>query len=1019
MEEIQEVIGSGFSDDVKAQFDARAKVVSSKKRTTDELLYMNSNGAWAKLASSVNTLTEEDLQKLKENKAGEVGGCSDLAKYNVLFGGTAKQDSSNEHTILGGISTAKWHNPIDVKERGRTVEAWDTKTNLYHNYESLGFRPAPGIDSVSVESKNTYGTLREATVKITAWTLEDLEVIQALYLRPGYSMLLEWGHSMYIGNDEKLQKSGPSPYSTFFTSKNPRDIEKDLISKRKDAFSNYDAMFGYVKNFTWSFRQDGGYDCEVKLISKGSILESMSIMFDPEKRVPSKDGGEKDNNSRKSPFHKFFKDISIMRGGEFTREEGQSKGIWTKKQWLEKLGKDSTNYNNLQDFSGAWVDLDATVEGDDNNNRGQYIPLRTLLDFYNKYATVVDPTMNDQLDEGPYKLTKYYTGQSDTVPSQITEEANTKYERESKYITSQHHFSIDPIVCILPKILAETEIGDKRTAKAQFNSKGSDKLTIAYNNTPTKLDIGNINKLKESIGLEFLKHGKGDDDDILNIYLSVHFLSTVIERLARSTDKSDHSMFTFVSNILDRMNDVLGGVNDLDQFYDESEDMWYIVDRKKTPTNEGGRKVSELNLTGLKSTITKLDISSKISSQIASQISIAAQGGSSSYIKNVETLLTWNSGLLDRTNKMKSLTDEDILNQEQEVEDIKDEKITKQVRWAEQVREVFSQISQGKAGKWFSDIDYDQEKHQNLRPGHKQYCSKWVIDYKTITDNKTPPPGVIPVELSFTTVGIGGLKIGQAFRVKPGILPKRYTDNFGFIITGLSHNLSGNKWTTDIKTQFYSVVVPDKDTTGTKNKGEQDITAPEEVNDEVNDEVVNLGEGREWWTLVAICLAENFTGNYQGYADVAQSIYNRKLAGYYGGSVLANILGAGQYEPTFKNKGDWARIKDLDTATTAIVNYYKTRGITSSVSSIKKALSTCSETLQKDDYKTAAVSFVKTRTEFLASRPRSSQAVGIIERGPTNRNNAFFWRYEGKTELYEKNVVASAYTFELPNQQIT
>lgn len=1006
MEEIQEVIGSGFSDDVKAQFDARAKVVSSKKRTTDELLYMNSNGAWAKLASSVNTLTEEDIQKLKENKAGEVCGSPDLAKYNVLFGGTAKQDSSNEHTILGGISTAKWHNPIDVKERGRTVEARDTKTNLYHNYESLGFRPAPGIDSVSVESKNTYGTLREATVKITAWTLEDLEVIQALYLRPGYSMLLEWGHSMYIGNDEKLQKSGPSPYSTFFTSKNPRDIEKDLISKRKDAFSNYDAMFGYVKNFTWSFRQDGGYDCEVKLISKGSILESMSIMFDPEKRVPSLFGGEKDDNSRKSPFHKFFKDISIMK----------SEGIWTKNLWLEKLGKDSTNYNNLQDFSGAWVDLDATVKGKDNNNRGQYIPLRTLLDFYNKYGTVVDPTMDDQLDKGKYKLTKYYTGQSDTVPSQITEiliNSSTKYERESKYITSQHHFSIDPIVCILPKILVEPEIGTySKTVSAG-------RITMNKVDTTISLDIGNLNELKESIGLEFPQHGKGDDDDILNIYLSVHFLSTVIEKLAGSTDESDHSMFTFVSNILDRMNDVLGGVNDLDQFYDESEDMWYIVDRKKTPTNEGGRKVSELDLTGLRSTITKLDISSKISSQIASQISIAAQGGSSSYKKNVGTLLTWNLGLLDRTNKMKSLTDEDILNQEQEVEDIKDDIITKQVTWAKQVREVFSQISSGKAGYWFSDIDYDQGKHQNLRPGHKQYCSKWVIDYKTIIDKKIPPPGVIPVELSFTTVGIGGLKIGQAFRVKSGILPKRYTDNFGFIITGLSHNLSVNKWTTDIKTQFYSVVVPDKDTPGTKNKGEQDITTPEEVNDEVNDEVVNLGEGREWWTLVAICLAENYTGNYQGYADVAQSIYNRKLAGYYGGSVLANILGAAQYEPTFKNKGDWARIKDLDTATTAVVDYYKTRGITSSVSSTKKALSTCSETLQKDNYKTAAVSFVKTRTEFLASRPGNSQAVGIIERDPTSRNNAFFWRYEGKTELYEKNVVASAYTFEPPNQQIT
>ena len=62
---------------------------------------------------------------------------------------------------------------------------------------------------------------------------------------------------------------------------------------------------------------------------------------------------------------------------------------------------------------------------------------------------------------------------------------------------------------------------------------------------------------------------------------------------------------------------------------------------------------------------------------------------------------------------------------------------------------------------------------------------------------------MIPIELSFSTIGIGGLKIGQAFMIEPGLLPQRYNEDFGYIITGLSHKIENSKWITDVKTQFY------------------------------------------------------------------------------------------------------------------------------------------------------------------------------------------------------------------------
>ena len=56
-----ETIGSGFSQNVKAQLKARENLFSSKNRTNDQLLYMNSNGAWARMVSSINTLDSDEI----------------------------------------------------------------------------------------------------------------------------------------------------------------------------------------------------------------------------------------------------------------------------------------------------------------------------------------------------------------------------------------------------------------------------------------------------------------------------------------------------------------------------------------------------------------------------------------------------------------------------------------------------------------------------------------------------------------------------------------------------------------------------------------------------------------------------------------------------------------------------------------------------------------------------------------------------------------------------------------------
>jgi hypothetical protein len=100
-------------------------------------------------------------------------------------------------------------------------------------------------------------------------------------MRPGYTVLVEWGWTPYLDNAGNIQ-SNISFYDGVLdgkasNGKNDREqIFKDLFKKSKDHFGNYEAHYGYVKNYNWNARADGGYDCTTTIISVGELLESLN-----------------------------------------------------------------------------------------------------------------------------------------------------------------------------------------------------------------------------------------------------------------------------------------------------------------------------------------------------------------------------------------------------------------------------------------------------------------------------------------------------------------------------------------------------------------------------------------------------------------------------------------------------------------------------------------------------------------------------------------------------------------------
>ena len=221
-------------------------------RTPRVIQYLNSRNSWIRLSSSVN-----------------IGGSANNAKNNVLLGGALGYQAVNGkdvYSLRQGVG-------------GTGNEAYSNKTQSGASHR-LGNRPMPGITNMDIKSKSAYGSLREAVINFVCWDISQLEELEVLYMRPGYTVLVEWGWLPYLNNKGELVTGLPSFYDILNKGVTDRTlIFKELYDKSTASGGNYDAMFGYVKNYQWSAREDGGYDCQTTIISTGEIIESLKTNF--------------------------------------------------------------------------------------------------------------------------------------------------------------------------------------------------------------------------------------------------------------------------------------------------------------------------------------------------------------------------------------------------------------------------------------------------------------------------------------------------------------------------------------------------------------------------------------------------------------------------------------------------------------------------------------------------------------------------------------------------------------------
>jgi hypothetical protein len=197
---------------------------------------------------------------------------SGLENPVILMGGELTSDSTDSEgnmTLLGNTGRlAAGYDEIYGPRSYYDPDDFFQENDLGENKFK---RPMPGVKSIDVQFKGGVRALREGTISWTCWSFDDINRLSPHFLSHGTTVMLEWG--WVYGND------GLSKLPTIIDSKNKikRDAFTNYEEVVQEADGNFDFMLGIVKNFEYTTRDDGAFDCQTIITSVGaSILNTVT-----------------------------------------------------------------------------------------------------------------------------------------------------------------------------------------------------------------------------------------------------------------------------------------------------------------------------------------------------------------------------------------------------------------------------------------------------------------------------------------------------------------------------------------------------------------------------------------------------------------------------------------------------------------------------------------------------------------------------------------------------------------------
>jgi len=777
------IVGSNVRPGVKEQLNQREQLYAGSNRDITTIQGQN-NTSWIRLASSV-----------------DIDGSSAKAKQFVLFGGTGEM---NAGIALGGNSYF--------------VEA-------YPFSKSQGYRPNPGIESLSFQYKNN-GALATCDIDIKCFTFEQFDAIEKLYLRPGYSILVEWGHTKYVNNAGKVisLKKGDvdGAFTTFMNggSSQVGQLTTQIKNQRNKQDFNYDGFFGKIVNFQWTFNADLSYSITIKTITHGDIIEKLkintatpeSIAKAKEEQAARKEEIEKEANDEGGVLDsvanglgfvgeqiaKFFTGL-FETGNEFLGDIVDSIDDET---WARKLIAKRTKsqihrilFKLLQNFEpvanakggigeGVVEKLKNTTDISTSSNAAAGTATGQVTILQSEAIRVgFDVSSADDQDLGNYQYYMTFGALLKIIEKTIyQDEAGLPLVRidcqygQTGMLTFPGQISADPLTCLIPHTVYPTIVEEGLS----FSGGG-----ISY-------------KILQDPALtqDFYLDETNAVGDLMKVMLNFNYIMQAYEDTM--DEDGNIALIDFVKKVLDDITLALGGINKFATRVEDEGIAENIIEARPTLViyDEGAhikKKEKEGSPVVLKpygvtktkgTTFLDVSFSSELSNEFASQISIGAQANGNQPGENATAFSEFNKGLIDRMVKVKTAPDT-----------TEDTVVTKIAGTLLDLQEATNELYAE------AEIDKDVIKTAvSVNSTYAKYCIGQLVTSQTI-----PAPFFIPFNLKIKMKGISGIRIFDKIYLEDNILPQSYRGNVSFILKAVNHEVSENQWTTSLET----LTVPD------------------------------------------------------------------------------------------------------------------------------------------------------------------------------------------------------------------
>jgi hypothetical protein len=701
--------------------------------------------------------------------------------------------------------------------------------------DGYGAVPMPGIVDAQIKTDSFYGSLRRAKINFVCHNLRQLEILELLYMRPGYPVLMEWGWSPYIDNEGKIENSFPSISDSddFFDDKKVTQskLEQEIIQLKETTNGNYDGFVGFVFNFNYESRADGGFNCVTEVISMGEVLDSLKIpqldfSIIDNNLFNELDDKEKDKyifNTSLGVLLKDIGDVVLQVDKEEEIKENVQASPWTSAavpggQYIADTQEEITEQRLIQEFRDSLIG----IRGKLKEAMGDVVASTAFIE---KHKIIKNRGESDnsgiQSSEGYIRWDAFCSLINEFVIPPNEKGGKPFFLEVSRFLTQEYgSITIDPILyCDVTPDFYDVSCDPKTCILPhQFNNFSDDEANLSLSEKVAgilSVDFNPFLTLEQKWKLEAAIWGAERTIDvdadlkdldlsetiarrrIGNIYVGYSFLVDTFKK----TFKGDRntSLGKFLNNILKGLNEACPTHNFGFRIDPERTNLIQVVDLPIGPNDlqeVDYNSLFKFNVHSNDTIVRQFQFNSKVPDALKATVAINAQSGATADDLDSVTFAAFNRAIKSRLHSFSSKFSE---NERQNYSNLLGNKKSN-----EEILLENNKIIQEYYDKFFNYIDANEDDDLVATSRIKSAIERAQIANtanEKIDDALKGNQAVIPIDVTLSLDGISNLIMGNVFRVDETRLPKAYRDiRVGFVIVGEDQSINTNSdWVTNIR----------------------------------------------------------------------------------------------------------------------------------------------------------------------------------------------------------------------------